>query len=48
MTKIAFIGAAIFFLVLGLLCTRMGRDGVMMGVAIILCAIALFTFGLIM
>lgn len=45
--KFAFIASSILFLGLGFICTRFGRDGVILGVAIIVGAIGLFIYGLL-
>jgi len=45
--KFILIGAAILFLALGILCTRMGRDGVTVGVILIISAVGLFILGVL-
>jgi hypothetical protein len=46
-SKFALIGAAILFLALGILCTRMGRDGVIIGVILIISAVGMLILGIL-
>jgi hypothetical protein len=46
-SKFALIGAAILFLALGILCTRMGRDGVAIAVILIISAVSMLILGIL-
>ena len=46
-SKFILIGGSILFLALGILCTRMGRDGIKIGVMIIILAVCLFILGIL-
>jgi hypothetical protein len=46
-SKFVLIGAAILFLALGILCTRMGRDGVTIGVILIISAVGMLILGIL-
>ena len=45
--KFALLAASVVVLGLGLLCTRLGRDGVILGVMLILTAIGLFIYSIL-
>ena len=46
-SKFVLIGGSIILLALGVLCTRMGRDGVTIGVMTIILAVGLFVLGIL-
>jgi len=46
-SKFVLIGGSILLLALGILCTRLGRDGVTVGVMLIISAVGLFILGIL-